>query len=191
MRFLIVVIASFMVLSCAQSNDDSSLNDINSLSERDANNCEFYVNSLGKETRHYPGGGYDEEILVVYISVNTNDLVVRQGGRIVQVGMRLNGKDDVTVSREMEPAYYMLRKSLWIRGYQNNDYNLEQLAFFVDINRKDGTSDRVWLKDSWHDFNWPEIFNDYPKTEIYTYPSMAKYVEEPSPVYNQRKACKK
>jgi hypothetical protein len=157
--------------------------------EFDATNCEFYINSLGKEQRHYGGGGYDEIRIVSYLSVNAKDLVAKQGGTITQVGMRLNGTDDVITTQELEPSYYVLRKTLWLRGYRNEDYDLRQLAYFIDVQRTDGMVDRLWLKDGWHDFNWPEVFDSYPQTVKYLGPNSDSYVEEPSPIYNQKKIC--
>src|ERR1700754_15870 len=72
--------------------------------ESDANNCELFINSLGQQTRHYTGGGYDEQLFVIYISVNARKLVDQEGGEILAVGVRMNGVDDLIERREVEPA---------------------------------------------------------------------------------------
>jgi hypothetical protein len=157
--------------------------------EFDAKNCELYVNTLAKEHRHYGGGGYDELFVAAYISVDELNLVHRQGGEILKVGIRMNGKDDVVTRKPLEPAYYYLHQSLWLRGYNNADYDLRFFAFFVDVKRRDGTIDRIWLKDDWQDFQWPSVFDGYPSVRKTWGPNYDDYVQAPSPIYNQKAAC--
>ncbi len=157
--------------------------------EADAGNCELFINSLGRQNRHYGGGGYDERLFVAYVSVDAQKLVTEQGGEILAVGMRMNGTDDLIERNELEPAYYMLRKSLWLRGYNNADYDLHRFAVFVDVRRADRSVDRLWLKDGWHDFNWPSVFADYPKHVKSMGPNYDEYVLDPSPVYGAKARC--
>ncbi len=157
--------------------------------QADATSCELYINTLDLEQWHYGGGGYDEQFMTLYVSVNTDELVDRLGGKILQVGMRLNGVDDVAAAREFEPAYYLLRQSLWERGYETHDYDLHRFAVWVDVERRDGTIDRLWLKDGWHDFDWPAVFDGYPKQQEGRGSQYHQYVQNPSPVYNQRNVC--
>jgi hypothetical protein len=154
-----------------------------------ANNCEFFVNSLGQENRHYGGGGYDEKLVVAYLSVDTHDLVDTQGGKILQVGLRANGRDDVVTAYELEPSYYVLRKSIWLRGYNNADYDLRWLAFFVDVQRAGGAIDRLWLTQGEGDFAWPSVFSDYPQYFLSLGSGYTQYVQDPSPIYAQKHAC--
>ncbi len=159
--------------------------------EYDAANCEVFVNTLELEQWHYGGGGYDEQFFKVWISVDKDGIEGRQGGKILQVGMRLNGQDDIVSAREFEPAYYMLRQSLWERGYETRDYVLTRFAVFVDVLRADGRTDRLWLKDGWHDFNWPEVFDGYPIHRESLGSQYHQYLEGDSPVYARRNACRR
>lgn len=159
--------------------------------EFDATNCEVFINAVELEQWHYGGGGYDEQFFKLWISVDKASLEASYGGRILQVGMRLNGQDDVVSEREFEPAYYMLRQSLWERGYETRDYFLTRFAVFVDVRRESGTVDRLWLKDGWHDFNWPEVWNGYPIHREGMGSQYHQYLEGNSPVYAQRNACRR
>lgn len=157
--------------------------------EADADHCEFYVNSLGTERYHYGGGGYDELLVVAYLSVDVGSLVQAQGGKILQVGMRMNGQDDVAVQSEIERGYYKLRQTLWETGYNRSQYDLHYFAFFIDVQRPGGEVARLWLKNGDWDFNWPDVFQNYPKHVINRGPNSLEYVKDPSPIYNQKKSC--
>lgn len=156
----------------------------------DANNCEFYVNALGYQSRHYGGGGYDERTVVTYISVNARDLVHRDGGKILRVGMLTNSRDWL-VGTEIEPAYYMLRRTLYlIKPYTETiDYRLSEFLYFIDVQRANGEIDRLWLKNGNANFSWPTVVDSFPQYRVDLGPSYDIWVKEPSPIFNQKAAC--
>lgn len=150
----------------------------------DAHHCELFVNSLGLEMWHYGGGGYDEHVMVSYVSVNEPELVVER------VGVMLNGTD-VVLGEKIEPAYFRIRKTLYkVSRTDHVDYALRDFLYFADVRRADGTLDRLWLKDGARHFPWPAAYQDYPRHVVGLGSSSAAYVLEPSPVYNQRRACR-
>ena len=192
MNFFRTIVGTLIALVLCAATEPARAQNLIPLPDHDydANNCEFYVNALGFQSRHYGGGGYDERTVVTYISVNAADLVHRDGGRILRVGMLTNSRDWL-VGSEVEPAYYLIRKTLFlIKPYTETiDYRLNEFVYFIDVQRASGEVDRLWLKDGDHHFGWPSVLEGYPQYRVDMGPAYDVWAKEPSPVYNQKSLC--
>jgi hypothetical protein len=155
----------------------------------DARNCEFYINNLGTENRHYGGAGFDESVFVTYVSVNEHDLVTLQGGSINKVAVLANGHD-VWEATKIEPTYYEIRhRLLYATPTELEHYELKDFLYFIEVKRADGSLDRLWLKDIDRHFAWPDAYSLYPQKTTYNGANYNSYVLDPSPLYRQKHSC--
>ncbi len=170
-------------------------------SAADANNCEFYVNAFGMG--HWSRQSVYRNWMDAYLSVNAADLVSKQRGRIVNVGMYAAWKGlnprtadgaGLFLAREIEPAYYQVRFL-----FDENDHGevitelrrrVESFAFFIDIERTDQQVDRLWISQGGANFTIAAVVHGYPTVVKSLGNGMMTFVEGNSPVYAQRAACK-
>ncbi|MEI8346395.1 MAG: hypothetical protein WCG27_02940 [Pseudomonadota bacterium] len=167
--------------------------------EYDANNCEFYVNGFVNSNGHYLWGW---QYITSYIAVDAINLVQKQKGKILKVGILCNGTD-IFLGQEIEPAYYSIKVDLkplvsnGQGGYTPGpEYILKTFRYFMDVQRENGQVDRLWLKNAGKDFNWPQVYDNYPKSYVGMLGRGSVYAiksDDPnlSPLFNQKKACEK
>ncbi len=167
--------------------------------ELPADHCELYVNGFVQATGRYI---HSWIWLESYLSVNEKDLVGKQGGEILEVGMLANGKD-VFKALRIEPAYYRITTDLLPLdpdghgGYETGEpYDLKNFSYYVIVKRADGSVDRLWLSNGGKDFQWPEVYEPFEKIRVEGAPvgrgeafALKTDVQKISPLFNQRKAC--
>lgn len=164
-----------------------------------ADHCEFYVNGFLDINGYYL---FSWHHIKSFISVNEEDLVAKQNGKVLNVGMLANGKT-IIMGKKFQPAYYLIETKLLplenngTGGYRPGpEFKLKTFAYFLDVQRADGNIDRLWLKNGDEDFRWPDVFDNHAKQTVDeeigrgSAFALRNDVKDASPIFNQLKACK-
>lgn len=152
----------------------------------DVNYCEFYVDgTFGYTFAH--AGAY-KDILNFYFHVNRESLVEGQHGRILNLAAYVREPEgDCLVRANHDKLPLGLAVQV---PFQVPYSEVTGFAFFLDIERADGSIDRLWLKNGDRNFTIGDIRN-YTVRGRSLGAGSEYYVAEASPLFNQKKACRR
>ena len=152
----------------------------------DANYCEFYVDgTLGQTFAHT--GAYNNR-LTFYFYVDWGSLVEGQHGQILNLAAYVREPEcDCLVKAKDDKLPLCL--AVQVPG-QVPYSEVARFAFFLDVKRADGSIDRLWLKNGDRDFSIDDIRN-YTIWGRDLGAGREYYVAEDSPLFNQKKACRR
>jgi hypothetical protein len=122
-----------------QTNFFDTVLDYSVAKSSDANNCEFYVNSIGRGT--FENGGFTVDWYEMYVSV-----AHQQDGQIKNVGMLSIGHDGIdhyTFGTKIEPDYWKVGFTDGLSA-EERDQPIVEVAAFVDVRRPSGRIERLW-----------------------------------------------
>jgi len=166
-----------------------------------ANHCEFYIDSFG--LGRWDKASAHRRWIETTLIVNNKDIVEKNDEQILGAGAFIRFKGMNEHSKDGEGFYFAEEKNpgqyLLEFNYEENRHESEvipyvtritSIAFFVDIKSQQGRIRRVWVTEGTHDFSIESIMNGYSSWERPLGLGAVRYVNEPSPVFNQRKACR-
>jgi len=158
---------------------------------RDALNCEFYVDSFAKGNLSH-GSAYRSW---VGADIKTQREVL-SAGMYAKMKSINNGQDiegyflgDMLSDKayKIQLNYEWTEQGVYVIA---RNFELDHFAFFVDVRRDDSSVHRIWLKNGNQDFTMESVFGHYPTYERSIGLGMVSYVLDPSPVYNQKHNCR-
>ena len=153
----------------------------------DAHHCEFYVDGTHGQT--FAHAGSYSNTLQFYFHVDRESLVEGKDGHILNLAAYV---------REPEGDYLVKAKGdklslgLAVHMPLQVPYSGEviEFAFCLDVKRADGSIDRLWLKNGVHNFTIGDIRN-FTIWGTSLGAGHEYYVAEDSPLFNQKKACRR
>jgi hypothetical protein len=152
----------------------------------DANHCEMWVSAITGETFAH-SGAYNDTLRFSF-GVDRESLVERQGGQVLTLGAYVH-----------EPAGDSLVKAVGDElllcvavavPFQVPFSEIGEFAFFLDIKRADTRIDRVWLNHGPCNFMLADLRNHTVNDESHGASSLY-HVAEASPLFNQKRACRR
>ena len=159
--------------------------------ERAATSCEFYVDDFVLQSTNYSGAA-PREAVSTWIDLDQERLARAQGGAVLRVGMLANGRD-VFFAHEVAPGSYKVTVDTlpWLDvpgGYvPGTPYELRTFSYFIDVQRPDGSAERLDLADRDGDFHLDSVLEN-ARVERDATVGRA-YAEAPSPVLRQKGLC--
>lgn len=159
--------------------------------EFDADHCEFYVNAFGLGS--WSHGGFSQSWMEAYLSIR--DL----GGKTVGAGAYVELRDQDTgrvfdgafFGNFLEPNYAVVKLTYFANADQaRRNLSIQRFAFFVDVRDTKGSVIRYWISNHGRDFTIREVTHEFPYHEKSIGSGMVRYVEWPSPILNQKSACR-
>jgi hypothetical protein len=152
----------------------------------DANHCESYVD--GTLGRAYAHNGASNDTLTFYFHVNRASLVEEQHGQILNLAAYVREPEGDYLVKATDDIVSLC---LAVQVPDRVPYSeVIGFAFFLDTKNADGSIDRLWLKNSDRNFT----IDDIRKHRI-TGNSLGSgseyYVAEHSPLFNQKRACRR
>jgi len=159
----------------------------------DATNCELYLDGIGQGYMgHY---GIPNNWVEAYIKVGP------QQGALLGVGMLTRHRDTatgatselVTFGRKVDAdtwqtGFISLRPG--IMGSQGYQYDVQQMAFFIDVKHPTGQIVRLWQSRGGANYGWADAFTLPSSTVSIPYGNI-KYADKASPIFDARQVCKK
>jgi hypothetical protein len=172
-----------------------------------ANNCEFYVEVFG--LGDYMQGTDTFQSIDIDLRVNDRDLTEQkdtvlaasaevlkktfaaalneQGQPVLMVS---ETKIALPMAEHLSGSLYKMRHSFARVTESMSSYEeVRGLAFYIDVERKDGSIVRLWQTNNGRLFSIDEIFRDPPAFEHSVGIGVIRYPAASSPVYYQRHAC--
>ena len=162
-------------------------------SQADASSCEFYLNGFGHGFEGHYGIPFDwtEAYLVVK----------PQQGQLLNVGMftRYSDNADGSVHTRFSLGT-AIDPTTWKTGFTFNStatqtgtpgytYTVQQMAFFIDVKRADGTVVRLWQSRHGADYSWNDAFGAGVITNYIPY-GHVDYSADSAVILDTRRACR-
>jgi hypothetical protein len=157
----------------------------------DATNCEFYLSAFGHVYEgHY---GIPFEWLEAYLVVNP------QQGELLNAGMFVrytDTKDGSTHGRSVLGA--LKDGNTWKTGFTYNStaimsipgyrYQVDQVAFFIDVRRPSGEVVRLWQSHCGANYSWDDAFGAGTIPASIPYGNAA-WAGDSATIFDSRRAC--
>jgi hypothetical protein len=152
----------------------------------DANNCELYVSDIGSGNVSVDGSTTDW--VEVYIHTGA------QSGQLLEVGMyteTTDGAQAITLAESQgagswETGYTYARSG---PGTASVAQTVSDFAFFIDVQRDDGSVVRLWQSDQGHNYDFDAVFSGPPGHVDSGGDSTVSYANPDSYVFWQKDAC--
>lgn len=165
-----------------------------------ANNSEFFINSFG--LAHFSTGFAHREWITAEVLVDPR-LVKQQHNKILNVGMYVSysGAENASSGRglflaEKDPNsqrytldfIYAQANCGGVCQYTKESRQVDSLAFFIDVQRVDGSVDRLWVNHAGRNFTLNDICGDHGRYFVSRGIGGIDYVGSSSPIFNQKRA---
>lgn len=157
----------------------------------DATNCEFYLAGFGTVYEgHY---GIPFEWLEAYLVVGP------QQGELLNAGMFVRYTDTMDGSGHTRFMLGALKEgSTWKTGFTHNStaimgipgyrYNVDQVAFFIDVRRPSGTVVRLWQSRHGANYSWDDAFGAGATAQSIPYGN-AQWAVDAATIFDSRRSC--
>lgn len=158
----------------------------------DATYCEFYLNSIGDGYEgHY---GIPFHWLEAYIALMNNEGTILGAGMMTEYKDLADGKlhQRFSYGAEIGPYYWKTGFTYFFTGYMGDgsySYEVQEFAFFVDIERPNGTIVRLWQSNFGANYAWNDAFG-LPTSSVSIPYGHVDYANDDSKVFDQKKGCK-
>jgi hypothetical protein len=158
--------------------------------QHDANHCELYLSGFGHGyVGHY---GIPQHWLEAYITVGL------QQGKLLGAGMLTQYRDPKHNTTGQRFTYgQQVAPDTWQTGFifqrttymsQSYHYDVEQIAFFIDVQRPSGDVVRLWQSRQGANYGWYDAFTLPTSTKYIAYGNI-KYAGNGSAIFDARQAC--
>lgn len=156
-----------------------------------ADHCELHVSGVGHgHVSHY---GIPADWLEAYISV------APQQGQLLGAGMLVIYRDQQTslpnrrfiFARPVGPSTWQtgfVFRQAGVMGANGVQYDVEQLAFFIDVQRPSGEVVRLWQSRHGANYRWSDAFTLPPHQKPIPYGSV-RYSAAGSAIFDARRTC--
>lgn len=160
--------------------------------QADAGGCEFFVDGFGDgHMGHY---GIPYHWLVGYLRVGHRE------GEVLNAGMYSRYFDNgaatpserFSLGLEVAPGVWKVGLAYFtasIMGSEGRDYEVEEVAFFIDLRRPTGEVVRLWQSRSGQNYRLDEVFG-LPTTGEYIPYGNIQWANDASPVFESRRRCR-
>ena len=148
----------------------------------DANNCELYVDGLGKG--QWSHGGATLAWLEAWIKVSSLD------GQVLGVGMWVEpggGGEVWSYGTETQPGTWLTGFTT-VKSSDGTSTSVKQMAFFVDVRRSTGAVERLWLSGGGANYTVESTFAK-PGWVTGIGSGSIEYADESAALFDQKHAC--
>ena len=171
-------------------------------SDLNAENCEFFIDSFGKGS--WAKAMYHVHWIEAHYSINLQQPPGHPFDFLVSTGLYVNHspkgskqkvEEGYYLGEEVSPGQHKVFMSYEL-DYQNGRQEvclrqqINAIAFFIDIHRHNtGKIERLWIRNQGNNYTLGEIFDGFPTHDRSAGLGSITYVEQPSPIYNQKTTC--